>query len=79
MTGDELKKHRSALGLTQSDLSVALCVTKRAVVSWETGTRNMPLCAEKLFCLLYDIPFTPPSASAALDERHPDLFNLDDY
>jgi DNA-binding transcriptional regulator YiaG len=79
MTPEQLKKHRADLNLTQSDLAVALCVTRRAVVSWETGTRNMPLCAEKLFCLLYGIPFTPPSASAALDERHPDLFNLDDY
>lgn len=78
MTGEELKKHRAALHLTQSELSLALCVTVRAVVSWETGTRNMPLCAEKLFCLLYDIPFAPPSASAALDERHPDLFDLND-
>lgn len=79
MTGDELKKHRAALHLTQHDLSLALCVTVRAVVSWETGTRHMPLCAEKLFCLLYGIPFTPPGSCPGLDERHPDLFNLDDY
>lgn len=79
MTPEELKRHRASLGLTQTDLAVALCVTRRAVVSWETGTRNMPLCAEKLFCLLYGIPFVPPSASAVLDDRHPDLFNLDDY
>lgn len=78
MTGEELKNHRAALGITQLELAVALCVTKRAVVSWETGTRNMPVCVEKLFCLLYDIPFTPPGVSAALDERHPDLFNMDD-
>lgn len=78
MTPEELKKYRSALRLTQADVALALCVTVRAVVSWETGTRNMPLCAEKLFCMLYGLPFTPPGAGALLDDRHPDLFDLED-
>jgi DNA-binding transcriptional regulator YiaG len=78
MSPEQLKKHRAALHLTQAELALALCVTVRAVVSWETGTRNMPACCEKLFCLLYGLPFTPPGQHAALDDRHPDLFSVDD-
>ena len=73
MTGPELKQHRKELELTQKELARELCVTVRAVVSWETGSRNMPPCVEKLFCLLYDIPFKSRQVSHK-DELTPDLF-----
>lgn len=73
MTGPELKQHRKELELTQKELAKALCVTVRAVVSWETGSRNMPPCVEKLFCLLYNIPFKSRQVTHK-DELTPDLF-----
>ena len=73
MIGPELKQHRKELELTQKELARELCVTVRAVVSWETGSRNMPPCVEKLFCLLYDIPLKSRHVSRN-DELTPDLF-----
>ena len=74
MTGDQLKQHRQSLHLTQSQLASELCVTRRAVISWETGARSIPLPVEKLFCLLFDLPFNPRSGRPVPDDRHPDLF-----
>ena len=74
MTADQLKQYRKSLHLTQSQLASELCVTRRAVISWETGSRSMPLPVEKLFCLLHDLPFNLPADRPALDDRHPDLF-----
>lgn len=74
MTGEQLKKYRQELHLTQAQLARELCVTRRAVVSWETNSRNMPLPVEKLFCLLYDLPFMPCPDALLPDDRHPDLF-----
>ena len=73
MTGPELKQHRKELELTQKELAKELCVTVRAVVSWETGSRNMPPCVEKLFCLLYNISFKSRQVTHK-DELTPDLF-----
>lgn len=74
MTPSELKNHRKALKLSQGELARELCVTRRAVVSWETGSRNMPPCVEKLFCLLYNLPYVPSPGSSVPDDRTPDLF-----
>lgn len=74
MTGDQLKQYRQSLRLTQAQLASELCVTRRAVISWESGSRSMPLPVEKLFCILYDLPFNPHPGGPALDDRHPDLF-----
>lgn len=74
MTADELKQYRRSLRLTQLQLASELCVTRRAVISWESGSRSMPLPVEKLFCLLYDLPFKPRSGASDPDDRHPDLF-----
>lgn len=74
MTSDQLKQYRVSLGLTQAQLASELCVTRRTVISWETGARSMPLPVEKLFCLLHDLPFNPRPGAALLDDRHPDLF-----
>jgi len=60
MTSKDLVFYRTRLELTQKDLSRALCVSTWAVISWEAGKRNMPTCVEKLFCLLYDLPFKEP-------------------
>lgn len=72
MTGSELKQHRQCLDLTQKELAVSLCVTVRAVVSWETGSRNMPACCERLFCLLYGLPFV--MRQPVIDDLTPELF-----
>ena len=69
---EELKKKRSDLGITQRDLATALCVSVRTVISWETGTRTMPLCCQRLFCMLYGLPFDVPKAP--IDDLTPDLF-----
>ena len=76
MTPEDIKKHRKELGLKQAQLSGELCVTIRALRSWENGFRVMPLCVEKLFCLLYNIPFKPPESDRQkyLDEMQMDLF-----
>lgn len=74
MTADQLKQYRVSLGLTQSQLASELCVTRRAVISWETGSRSMPLPVEKLFCILYNLPFNSRPGAAVQDDRHPDLF-----
>lgn len=73
MKPEQLKLYRKDLKITQAQLARELCVTRRAVVSWETGTRNMPPVAEKLFCLLHDLPFQSP-AVGFLDDLTPDLF-----
>lgn len=73
MEPKKLKRYRKELKITQAQLARELCVTRRAVVSWETGTRNMPPVAEKLFCLLHDLPFQPPTVDL-IQDLTPDLF-----
>lgn len=73
MTPERLRQCRKDLKLTQAQLARELCVTRRAVVSWETGTRNMPPTAEKLFCILYDLPFQSPDVDL-IEDLTPDLF-----
>lgn len=70
--GSDLKVQREKLSLTQRELAIALCVSVRTVIAWETGTRNMPLCCQRLFCMLYGLPFSIPTSP--VDELHPDLF-----
>ena len=71
-SGEWLKYHRVAFSLSQRDLATALCVSVRTVIAWETGTRNMPLCCQRLFCMLYGLPFDIPKEP--LDDLTPDLF-----
>ena len=75
MKSNELKQHRKELGLTQRELAKELCVTVRAVVSWETNTRKMPKSVEKLFCILYGIEFK--NNVVFNDDLTPDLFNME--
>lgn len=75
MKASDIKKYRKELKLTQEQLASELCVTRRALISWETGARVMPLCVEKLFCLLYGLPFVVPVKISACEE-HPDLFDM---
>lgn len=78
MNPDELKSYRKEFKLTQSELAKDLCVTTRAVVSWEGGNRNMPRAIEKLFCLLYGIEFKNKGKLNHSDLT-PDLFeNIED-
>lgn len=46
---ETFKKRRKALGLTQSQLSEIMGVSQQAISSWETGERNIPTVAWKLF------------------------------
>lgn len=69
---NDLKRKRNDLGLSQHALATALCVSVRTIVAWETGSRNMPLPCQRLFCMLYGFPFELPKAP--VDDLHPDLF-----
>lgn len=71
-SGDRLKQYREDLQLTQRELATVLCVSVRTVIAWETGSRNMPLCCQRLFCMLYGLPFDVPKAP--IDDLTPDLF-----
>lgn len=51
MTGRELKAWRKKRQMTQTRLGHILCVTQKAVSSWEKGDRKIPLYVSKL--LLY--------------------------
>ncbi|MDD3494050.1 MAG: helix-turn-helix transcriptional regulator [Candidatus Thermoplasmatota archaeon] len=42
MTGDEIRRERIAMGLTQVGLAEALGVSTIAVESWEQGRRTPP-------------------------------------
>lgn len=48
MTPQEIKQARQTLGLTQTQLAQALCVTVDSVRAWEAGRRNMSGPAEEL-------------------------------
>jgi transcriptional regulator with XRE-family HTH domain len=74
MQPDDIRRYRKELGLTQAQLSRELCVTRRALISWECGERRMPLSVEKLFCLLYSLPFNPSSDRLRDLDMQPDLF-----
>jgi transcriptional regulator with XRE-family HTH domain len=42
MTGDELRKVREALGMTQEQLAIALGVAPNTVARWERSERAIP-------------------------------------
>jgi transcriptional regulator with XRE-family HTH domain len=46
MTGDELKKRRSALELTQAQLAELLDVKPNTVTRWENGVLTVPRTVE---------------------------------
>lgn len=72
MTGEEFKKYRKDFNLSREQTAFDLCVSKSTIDSWESERRNIPLCCEKLFCLIYGIPFNFPGP-LVYDET-PDLF-----
>lgn len=81
MNSDEIKRIRTKYGLTQEALARDLCVSKWTVVSWENGRSDMPLCCEKLFCILYGLTFKA-RRSDRLSEAYrktPDLFPGSDF
>ncbi len=52
--GKIIKEARRKQGMTQSDLAEAVGVTKRAVIYWEGGKRNISLeYADKVFKALH--------------------------
>ena len=73
MDSHTLHCKRVQLGLTQKELAKQLCVSPASVSLWESGKRTFPLPVEKLFCLLYDIPFESTCSKSAFDNQ-PDLF-----
>ena len=54
--GENIKKHRLALGLTQDKLGELLGVTGKAVSTWEKGVRipRMPIITQ--LADLFDVP-----------------------
>lgn len=73
MTSEQFKSHRQSLGFTQKEIAKNLCVSYWTVVKWENGG-EIPLCCQKLFCLMYDISFRPPSRGLPYDlHDSPDL------
>jgi repressor LexA len=42
MSGDELKRRREQLGMTQEQLAQALGVAPNTVARWERGERSIP-------------------------------------
>lgn len=71
MTSKQLKEHRSGLGITQTQMAVNLCVSRIAYHRWENGNK-IPLSIQKLYCLMYGVPFKNPKTSKA-NKESPDL------
>jgi DNA-binding transcriptional regulator YiaG len=74
MTAEQMKKNRKDLKLTREQLAHDLCVSKATIDSWESGRRVIPLSCEKLFCVLYNLPFVHPSIRLQAFDATPDLF-----
>lgn len=60
MTSKQLQRYRLEKGFTQGQVALNMCVARSTYIAWENGY-NMPKSAEKLFCLLYEIPFKNPN------------------
>lgn len=50
MTGEELRRRRTALGLTQAALALRLEVTRQAVYAWERGINPAPAWLHFVLC-----------------------------
>jgi hypothetical protein len=61
--------------LSVKDVSIELCVTERAVYLWLSDKRKIPLIAQKLFSMLYDIPFSVKPT--LINNETPLLFDFD--
>lgn len=72
MTSKQFQLHRVEKGLTQKRLAIELCVSKPTLTRWETSQKP-PLIAQKLFCLIYDIPFKDPLKHKKALAEVPDL------
>lgn len=78
MTGKDFKEHRKDLRLTREQLARELCVSVYTLDSWETDRRAIPACCEKLFCILYNLPFKGPDKVLDFATINtPDLFPED--
>ena len=55
MDGNDFSKIRHFLGKTQGELSDLLCVSAKAVQSYEQGWRNIPVHIEKQMLLLLSL------------------------
>lgn len=77
MTGSEFKRFRVERNLSKIQLAHDLCVTVYTLDSWETDRRSIPLPVQKLFHLLYGIPFAQPQNIDKYDyvtQNTPELF-----
>lgn len=72
MDSKQFKKYREDLGLTQKQLAEKLCVSYWTVVKWENGS-DIPLCCQKLFSIMYSIPFEAPREKSDAWRKTPDL------
>ena len=53
--GEQLKIHRQALGLTQSDVAEKMHVSRQTISSWETGRNTPDIITLKQLALLYGV------------------------
>ena len=60
----EFQKIRHLLGKTQSDMARLLCVSHKAVQSFEQGWRNIPIYIERQMMLLLSLKKTAASMKA---------------
>lgn len=74
MTSKQLKSHRLELGLTQAQVADEMFVTRKTYSGWESLGRKFPLSAQKLFCLMYNIPFKNPHSKNKAFDNSPNLF-----
>lgn len=72
MTAKQLKNHRKRLGMNQTQMAKHLCVAFSTYCRWEQNVIKFPLPIEKLFCLMFDIPFKEKNNKAYSES--PDLF-----
>lgn len=59
MNNNEFSKIRHLLGKTQEQLAQILCVSNKAVQSYEQGWRNIPANLEKQMLLLHSLKSLP--------------------
>jgi hypothetical protein len=70
MTGDELKRQRGRMRLTQRELADRIGVGLRTVTNWEAlGSRPLPGTAEGRLTAVFGLPDTgPPRALSAVSD-----------
>jgi transcriptional regulator with XRE-family HTH domain len=61
MKGEQLKKLRKKIGLSQAQAADQVHVALRTWYRWEAGERRIPESVVELFCTKNKIGYPPPS------------------